>query len=107
MLWMGGAIKKDTVIHTLSGQTDIAETVLAQLGSPERDFTFGKNILAANCVPFAAYYFNDGYGFLTPGKYIVHDNPGKQFLVSEGATEHDLNVSKAYQQMLFSDYNGK
>jgi hypothetical protein len=102
---IGGAIKKDTVIHTFGGQTDIANTLLGQLDKPSPEFTYSKNILAPNVRSFAAYFFNDGYGFVTPETYIVHDNPGKQFLRSDHATEADLELSKAYQQTLYSDYN--
>jgi phosphoglycerol transferase MdoB-like AlkP superfamily enzyme len=107
MLWLGGAIKKDTVIHTLSGQTDIANTLLAQLDKSSSEFTFSKNIMGNHVVPFAAYFFNDGYGFLKPGTYIVYDNPGKQFLKADGADSATLALSKAYQQYLYSDYNKK
>ncbi|MBT1704724.1 LTA synthase family protein [Chryseosolibacter indicus] len=106
-LIVGGAIKKDTVIHTLGSQTDIANTLLAQLDKPSKDFTFSKNLLSPTVKPFAAYFFNDGYGFLLPDKHIVYDNPGKQFLKKDNATESDLELSKAYQQVLYSDYNRK
>jgi phosphoglycerol transferase MdoB-like AlkP superfamily enzyme len=105
LLMLGGAIKKDTVIHTLSGQTDIANTLLAQLDKSHAEFKFSKNILAKNAVPFAAYFFNDGYGFLLPQSYIVYDNPGQQFLKTIGADQHSQDLSKAYQQYLFSDFN--
>jgi phosphoglycerol transferase MdoB-like AlkP superfamily enzyme len=105
LLLLGGAIKKDTVINTLSGQTDIANTLLAQLDKSYPEFKFSKNIMGNRVVPFAAYFYNDGYGFLRPGKYIIHDNPGRQFLRSDGADSTDLDMSKAYQQTLFSDFN--
>lgn len=105
LLMVGGAVKKDTVIHTLSGQTDIANTLLGQLDKPSTEFAFSKNILGNKVVPFASYFFNDGYGFLTPEQYLVYDNIGKQFLKSDGAQESDRDLSKAYQQTLFSDYN--
>jgi phosphoglycerol transferase MdoB-like AlkP superfamily enzyme len=107
LLMLGGAIKKDTIIHTLSGQTDIANTLLAQLDKPHAEFKFSKNILARNAVPFAAYFFNDGYGFLRPDSYLVYDNPGKQFLKSVHADASTQDVSKAFQQFLFSDYNSR
>jgi phosphoglycerol transferase MdoB-like AlkP superfamily enzyme len=105
LLFMGGAVSTDTVIHTLSGHTDIPNTLLAQIDTLRSEFIFSKNILAHNVVPFAAYYFTDGYGFLLPGKFMVYDNPGRQFLETQNADEEDLNLSKAYQQMLYSDYN--
>jgi phosphoglycerol transferase MdoB-like AlkP superfamily enzyme len=107
LLFLGGAVKEDTVIHTLSGQTDIANTILAQIDKTYPEFKFSKNIMGNHVVPFAAYFFNDGYGFLKPGQYIIHDNPGKQFLRRDGADANDLDVSKAYQQTLFSDFNSR
>jgi phosphoglycerol transferase MdoB-like AlkP superfamily enzyme len=107
LLMIGGAIAKDTVIHTYASQTDIANTLLAQLDQPSDAFTYSKNILAPNVKSFAAYFFNDGYGFVGPEKYIIYDNTGKQFLQQAGAAQEDLDISKAYQQILYSDYNKK
>lgn len=107
LLMVGGALKKDTIIHTLGSQTDIANTLLAQLDKPTTAFPFSKNLLSPSVKPFAAYFFNDGYGFLLPDKYIIYDNPGKQFLRKDNASEADLELSKAYQQILYSDYNKK
>jgi phosphoglycerol transferase MdoB-like AlkP superfamily enzyme len=105
LLMVGGAVKKDSVIHTFGSQTDIANTLLAQLDKPQPDFIFSRNLLATDASSFAVYFFNDGYGMVMPGKYIIHDNPGKQFLRQEGTTAEDLEFSKAYQQTLYSDYN--
>lgn len=105
LLIVGGAVRQDTVIHTLAGQTDIANTLLAQLDKPSLEFRFSKNILGNKVVPFAAYFFNDGFGFLLPDKHMVYDNTGKQFLEQTNITEEDIMLGKAYQQVLYSDYN--
>jgi len=107
LLIAGGAVANDTVIHTFASQTDIANTLLGQLVKPSDEFKFSKNILSHNTASFAAYFFNDGYGFLTPQAYIIHDNTGGQFLRKDGASETEIETSKAYQQMLYSDYNSK
>lgn len=105
LLMLGGAIKKDTVITTMGNQTDIANTLLAQFQQESEEFNFSKNMFSTNVVPFAAYFFNDGYGFVLPGKHIVYDNPGQILLTKTNATEEDIDLSKAYQQKLYSDYN--
>ncbi len=107
LLLTGGVIKKDSVVHTIASQTDIANTLLAQVGEPRAEFTFSKNIFSPSVRSFAAYYFNNGYGFVTPDTYLVYDNTGKLFTKTEGATEERKNISKAYQQTLYSDYNSK
>ncbi len=108
LLWLGGAIKSDTVIHTMGGQTDIANTVLAQLGSSSPDFIFSKNLLGNNVRNFAMYIFNDGFGYVTPDTYVVYDNPGGIYLQEHGIkTEEDRLTGKAYLQKLYLDYNSK
>jgi phosphoglycerol transferase MdoB-like AlkP superfamily enzyme len=106
MIWIGGALtKQDTTISTYATQTDIANTLLAQLDKPSDEFSFSKNILDKNAQSFAVYFFNNGYGFIKPHQYIIYDNTGMQFLKSDSASQHDLDVSKAYQQVLYEDYN--
>jgi len=108
LLLLGGVVKKDTVIHTMGGQTDIANTVLGQLDKPFPDFTFSKNLLGNHVKEFAVFIFNDGFGYLEPDKYIVYDNQGKIFLREEGvASNEDTYYGKAYLQKLYSDYNLK
>jgi phosphoglycerol transferase MdoB-like AlkP superfamily enzyme len=104
-LMIGGAIKSDTIIHTYGSQTDIANTLLGQLQKTDTSFAFSKNLLAPNIRPFAQYFFNDGYGYVAPGEYAVFDNTAKQFVIKQGITNQTLEMTKAYQQMLYSDYN--
>jgi phosphoglycerol transferase MdoB-like AlkP superfamily enzyme len=107
LLMIGGAIKKDSIVEKIASQTDIANSILAQLEKPSTSFTFSKDILSPASKSFAMYFFNDGYGFVTPGQYIIYDNTGKHFLRQNGATPDDLQRTKAYQQILYSDYNNK
>jgi phosphoglycerol transferase MdoB-like AlkP superfamily enzyme len=105
---IGGALEKDTTINTLGSNTDIANTLLSQLNRYDTTFRFSKDLLSENVVPFAAYFFNDGYGLVLPNNTsIVYDNVGKLFLRKDNASEDDLELSMAYQQMLFSDYNAR
>ncbi|MEO5602436.1 MAG: sulfatase-like hydrolase/transferase [Cyclobacteriaceae bacterium] len=106
-LMIGGPVKRDTIIQTFANQTDIANTILGQLDKPSPSFTFSKNILSPSAESFAVYFFNDGYGFVTEDQYIIYDNTGKQFLRKDGASPEDLERSKSYQQILYSDYNHK
>ncbi len=108
MLWTGGVVTADTLIHTYANHSDLANTLLAQLNKPDHQFLFSKNILAHNAKNFAVYTFNDGFGYLTPDLYIVYDNPGRQYIISQGAVHDDaLYPAKAYIQKLYSDYNSK
>jgi len=108
LLWLGGAIKKDTVVNRYAGHTDIANTLLAQLDKPSDDFIFSKDIFGNHTKNFAQYVFIDGYGYLDPEHYIVYDNPGKIYFHKEGVKkEEDTYYGRAYLQTLFLDYNSK
>jgi phosphoglycerol transferase MdoB-like AlkP superfamily enzyme len=108
LLVLGGAIKKDSVIQTIGSQTDIANTILAQVAKPSADFRFSKDLFGNNVQDFAVYLFNDGYGYVDKGKYILYDNQGKLYLRQEGVErEEDKYFGKAYVQQLYSDYNAK
>jgi phosphoglycerol transferase MdoB-like AlkP superfamily enzyme len=108
MLWLGGAIEQDTVVHTMGNQSDIANTLLAQLDTVATDLTFSKNLFGNNTRDFAMYIFVEGYGFIDNTRYIIYDIPGKQYLIKEGIEQQEeLNMARAYLQKLYTDYNAK
>jgi phosphoglycerol transferase MdoB-like AlkP superfamily enzyme len=104
LLMTGGAVVSDTLVHTIGSQTDIANTLLAQLSAPVPEFIFSRNLLDKSASSFAAYFFTDGYGFIFPETHVVYDNAGKRFLKAD-ANQRQLDFSKAYQQKLFTNYN--
>ncbi len=108
MLWLGGAISKPgTRISTLSSQTDIANTVLAQLPFPTSEtFLYSKNILSDTINPFALYVFNNGFGYISSTHESVYDFDSQQY-VSQSGNDEELKVGKTYIQTLFNDYNKK
>lgn len=106
MLWIGGAIDKSERIKTYAGHTDIANTVLNQLGMGSADFSFSKNILADMVNSFAIYVFTNGYGYVSPANENIYDFDLNNYLKREG-NEKELPLGKAYMQKLFDDYNKK
>ncbi|MEK6783650.1 MAG: sulfatase-like hydrolase/transferase [Bacteroidota bacterium] len=105
MLWLGGAVlKRDTIISTFASQTDIAKTVLAQLGLSGDEFKFSKDILSKNVRSFATYVFHNGYGYIDSQTENIYDFDLKAFIKQQGNND-DLKWGKAYMQALFTDYN--
>lgn len=106
LLFLGGAIKSDSVIHTVGSQTDIANTLLAQLNAASPEFIFSKNLFSNTINPHAAFFFNNGFGFVLPdNKLMVYDNTAKIFVKAENVSEAEMELGKAYQQKLYSDFN--
>lgn len=46
ILWVGGAVKQPRTFDLLMNQSDLAATLLAQLGMADTAFTFSRNVLA-------------------------------------------------------------
>ena len=55
MVWTGGAVKGGRVVEEVMMQSDLAATLLAQMGLGFDDFVFSRNVLAPG--------FGNGYGF--------------------------------------------
>lgn len=64
MLWLGGAVKQPRRMSVLMNQSDMAATLLAQMGLPHDDFPWSRNVLAADYTyPFAYCSFPSGILF--------------------------------------------
>jgi phosphoglycerol transferase MdoB-like AlkP superfamily enzyme len=105
ILYGGALAVKGQEISTLASQTDVATTLLYQLGLPHDDFKWGRNLLAPIDNPFAFYVFNDGFGFITPGKVLTYDNvANKPINRGKGITKKQMELAKAYMQYSFEDF---
>lgn len=51
ILWLGGAVKSPKEVDKLMNQSDLAATLMAQMGLDARDFVFSRNVLSANYQP--------------------------------------------------------
>jgi phosphoglycerol transferase MdoB-like AlkP superfamily enzyme len=105
LLLLGGTLVKSSLEHTVGSQTDIANTLLAQLNGRDVQFVFSKNLFSPGIVQHAAYYYHDGYGFVLPDKWMVFDNVLGKFTNEVNVTELEKDWSKAHQQKLYSDFN--
>ena len=63
MLWLGGAVKEPKCIHTLMNQSDIAATLLAQMGLKHEEYPYSRNILSADYKPFVYCSYPAGFLF--------------------------------------------
>ncbi len=108
MIWTGGALAvRDSVIHTLSGQTDIIATLLGQLNISHKAFRFSKNIFSAEAQNFSFYDFNNGFGYLQDSSILVMDNRSKKIILQKNHSVAVENKAKAYMQVLNDDFLAK
>lgn len=106
LILTGGALKyKNTINAAIGSQTDVAYTLLQQMGLPANNFKWSKNLLDSTAKQFAFYVFNDGFGFVSPRGVISFDNVSKKIIYKDGeAGAQELNAGKAYMQLSFEDF---
>ncbi len=106
MLWLGGAVRESRVIDTFCNQTDLAATLLGQLGLPHDEYTFSRDILSQNYTrPFVWHTFNNGFSIADSTGFFVYDLTAEQPLV--GNDEAKVRLGKAILQETSHDLASK
>ena len=79
IIWLGGAVKQPHTINTLMSQSDLAATLLSQLGIRHDDFPYSRNILSRHYTyPFAYSTYNDGFMYRDSTGVTLFDNASGQ-----------------------------
>lgn len=101
VIFTGGALNvKDTIVSTIGSQTDMAATLLAQLGMDHSMFPFSKNLLAARVAePFAFYSYSNAVGVVSTTGVSIYDLNGKHFIQHDTVGRGDT-LLKAYLQVV-------
>jgi phosphoglycerol transferase MdoB-like AlkP superfamily enzyme len=105
LIWYGGALSvSDTLINTVVNQTDIAKSLLGQMGIENQDFIFGKNFFTANTPEKTIYAFNNGYGYVSDSLIYYYERDPDKYTVVKGKISKDaLDQGKAFMELLYDD----
>ena len=105
MLWLGGAIKEPMKIDKIMNQTDMAATLLGQLGLDYSMFPFSRNVLSDSYVyPFAFYTSSSVFAFRDSTGVTAYDLKGERISWEEpSASEDRLNRGKAILQSAYDE----
>ena len=108
LLLTGGALlpaARGRKVDTIGSQTDVAATLLGQLGLPATAYSFSHDLLRPAARSFAFYSFTDGFGLLTPQDTVVYDNVGRNLIYqTPGTPAPVVELGKAYEQVSFEDF---
>lgn len=109
ILFLGGAITKNGIENKKVGsQTDLAATLLGQVGYSTHNFIWSKNLLDSSVKQWSFFSFNNGFGYVEPGKTLVFDNVGKLLIEKSGEiTDKELRKGRIIQQLTYQDYLDK
>jgi phosphoglycerol transferase MdoB-like AlkP superfamily enzyme len=102
MLWLGGAVKEDMTVSDYMAQTDLAATLLGQLGIPHDEFIFSRDISSPGTSRFGYWAFKNGFGMIDENGVTIYDCSTESLIRSEGdpdLSRHDKG--KAILQKTF------
>ena len=102
----GGRSAAGGVMDQLAGQTDIAPTILGQLGLPGGDrYRFGRNLFAGPPRAWTYYGFDDGFGLVTGEGSLVWEHIPDRITSSTGRVGRvELRIGRAMLQVTYQDY---
>ena len=102
LVWIGGAVKTPRHITTFCNQSDLAATLLGQMGLPHRDYRFSRDVLSSNYTrPYAFHCYNNGFSMVDSTGFTVFDLTGDQLVV--GDNHSAVTLGKAILQTTSQD----
>lgn len=109
MLWLGGAVKKPMQIDRLMNQTDMAATLLGQLGISHDEFTFSRNVLGSDYTyPFAFYSYNNGFAFCdSTGATVIDNTSGQTIYAYPDENISRMEKGQVILQSLYDDLGAR
>lgn len=104
LIMIGGALKGPGTIDIYGSQTDIAATLLAQLGINHGEFTFSKDMLNPQSPHFAFFTVPDAFGLVDADNQVIFNNETGKAVLEQGKQKgKTLASGKAYLQKLYDD----
>ena len=109
MLWVGGAVKQPVVIDRLCNQSDLAATLLGQLGISHDDFLFSRDILSSSYShPVAWHTSTDCLSLYDSTGWMAYDLEANSMIAHEGGDgQRQLQQARALLQLTSHDLKQK
>jgi len=106
LIMAGGAIRRPQVIPTLMNQSDLAATLLGQLGLPHTEYTFSRDILSQSYrYPTAIHTSKTHLTFIDSTGTSQLDLDSDQSTDTTNAAQLRIRKAKAILQTLYLDVN--
>lgn len=105
MLWLGGAIAEPRIVDDPISQTDLAATLLSQIGVDHSDFLFSRDVSSPATSRFGYWTFNNGFGIIDNRGVTIYDHTMGTTLQNDDNDTKRLDYGKAILQRTFMDIN--
>ena len=107
MIWTGGALREDVrgkQVEAIMSQTDLAATLLGQMGIKHDEYVFSHNVLGDYEYQFAFGSFNNGFVFRDSTGVTIYDNEAQKVAVeSPSSSPSRLQYGRAILQTLYDE----
>lgn len=107
LIWTGGAVKGPRRVDLLCNQTDLAATLLGQMGIDHAAFRFSRDVLSRNYThPSAVHAWSEGIYYMdATGISVVNllTKPASLFRERPSASKQRTNAAKALLQTFYND----
>ena len=106
-VWTGGAVKSPRRIGTICNQTDLAATLLGQLGIAHDEFRFSRDVMSKGYTyPFAVHTYNNGIAMKDSTGFAMFDLNANRIIVDMSCdSEQLIHKGKAILQTAAQDVN--
>ena len=109
LIWTGGAVRQPRRIEEVCSQSDLAATLLGQMGIDHSAFTFSRDVLSPHyCQPMAFHTFNNGFSLIDSVGFTAYDLDAERVVANEGPDSLlRLQRARALLQITSSDFINK
>ena len=108
MLWLGGAIKEPRRIEQLCNQSDLAATLLGQMGISHDEYRFSRDVMSKGYrYPFAVHTYNNGITMKDSTGFAVIDLNANKIVTDQSSDSKRLiRLGQAILQTAAEDVKG-
>lgn len=105
LIWTGGAIRQPRVVDRLCNQTDLAATLLGQMGIAHDEFRFSRDVLSTTYrYPFAVHTWPEGSVFIDHTGHTIYEIATRNAAKTTPDPKGDrLRKAKALLQIAYRD----
>ncbi|MBQ7496007.1 MAG: sulfatase-like hydrolase/transferase [Bacteroidaceae bacterium] len=109
MIWTGGAVRAPQQIDRICNQSDLAATLLGQMGLDHSDFLFSRDITADSYrYPFAVHMFNNGISMTDSTGFMLYDLTAERITAGTSPdADRMAATAKAVLQLAAEDLSKK
>lgn len=109
MIWTGGAVRRAKRIEQICNQTDLAATLLGQMGVRHDDFTFSRDVSSSTYQrTLAIHTYNNGFSVVDDHGFTVYDLDSGRTLFNTGDyAQKRIALGKAILQTASNDINNR